>query len=288
MSRTRTGTAPEISGGARVTSHEDIPVDGWAHYTTVAPWADNPNIHPEFQPEQIAESIRAFGFVAPAVIWPAQNRLVAGHGRLQAMRLLVETGYDFIDAKGEIQHRDPEPDFTPIGAPGPGMMRVVFHDFPSESAANAYALADNEIAKAARWDEDKVKELVKGLKNDDTFDALHAIGFPHEKLSAMVAENTGGTGAFLGAFLGTDNQNAGAGAGSSTEPSSGAGSSTEPGTAGGPAVLVDFVVPMSVPERAEIHGIVNTAKRITGVTSTREAVLAIFKAYEAGVAGKGA
>lgn len=125
----------------RAKKEEPRPDVRWVHYTEVAPWADNPNVHPQFQPETIAESIRLFGFVSPAVVWASEGRLVAGHGRLQAMRLIIESGYDYIDRDGEFQHRDPDPGFTPLGAPGPGYMAVLFHDFASEAAAVEALLA---------------------------------------------------------------------------------------------------------------------------------------------------
>lgn len=239
----------------------------WLHHTELSPWADNPNVHPQFQPETVAESIRAFGFVAPAVVWRKEGRLVAGHGRLQAMNLLCDTGYDYIDEKGEIQHREADPSFAPQGAPKAGYMRVIFHDFPSETAANAYAVADNELARQAHMDEDQVKKLLRDVRADDSFGALHAIGFPADQLQAMLSEPDDGTD-FLDAFTGDGKEE--------TEEKA------KEGTEGGDRreTLVDFVVPMSVAERAELHGIVNLSKRKTGVTSTREAVLLIFKSYE--------
>jgi hypothetical protein len=77
--------------------------------------------------------------------------MVAGHTRLKAMqRILTE-----------------EPDFVAKGAPGPGMARVVFHEFDSESDAAAYAIADNKLHEYATWDEELLAEQLKNLSEED-------------------------------------------------------------------------------------------------------------------------
>lgn len=260
--------------------------DGWEHYTKLRPWDDNPAVHPEFQPEAIAESIRAFGFVAPVIIWPSKDRLVAGHGRLQAMRLIVETGYAYLDAHGQVQKRGPEPGFRAKGSPGPGMVRVVRHEFESEAAADAYGLADNELARSATWDDARVQALVKRLNADESFEALHAIGFDPDALGRMVEEGKSGLG-FLAQFA---DKGGGAppapgatrqGGGASSEDFSEAPGGGQATTGGNRETLVDFVAPVSVAERAYMHGVINLAKRVTGLPTTREALGAIMRHYEA-------
>ena len=109
---------------------------GWRHYETLKRWEKNPRKNQAAVP-RVARSIKRFGFVAPVVIWIGGDRMVAGDTRLLAMR--------------EIMTEDPS--FTPKGAPGPGMVRVVFHDFDSEEDANAYAVADNRLNEIADWDD---------------------------------------------------------------------------------------------------------------------------------------
>lgn len=230
---------------------------GWVHWTEIDPWAGNPNLHPDQQPETIAESIRAFGFVSPVVVWPARGQLVAGHGRLQAMRLIAETGYTYTDATGTVQTRAPDPDFAPFGAPGPGMIRVVRHDFPSEAAAHAYCLADNEIARRATWDEDAVAALVRSLSSD--FGALHAIGFPADELQRMLSELGELDPGPLPAPL--------------PEPEEGGSAPVKTDR----VVLVDLVIPMSPDERAECQATLNRIRAERGLDSVRAAALEIFR-----------
>lgn len=51
-------------------------------------YAGNAKKHPREQVEQIAESIREFGFLDPIAVWGPENTVVEGHGRLQAAELL--------------------------------------------------------------------------------------------------------------------------------------------------------------------------------------------------------
>jgi len=51
------------------------------------PQANNPRVHSAKQVRQIANSIQAFGFNVPVLI-DAERRVIAGHGRLEACKLL--------------------------------------------------------------------------------------------------------------------------------------------------------------------------------------------------------
>lgn len=243
----------------------------WVHYSELVPWDRNPNTHPEAQPGQIAESIRAFGFVAPCVVWPGENLLVAGHGRLMAMRLICETGYDYFDDSGEMQRRLADPGFVPHGAPGPGMIRVLFHEFEDAAKAKLYAVADNELARSAEMDSDAVRELLTALKADDALEGVHAIGFDFATLSDFI-EGTPQTPAAPAQEPAT----------TSTDPSPAPAPPTQDKGGKKPEDrIVNWTVPMSPEERAVCISVTNAAKRIGGVETTREALLLIVRDYEA-------
>ena len=55
--------------------------------TAIHPDPRNPRLHSKRQIRQIATSIEAFGFNVPILI-DRDNQLIAGHGRLEACRLL--------------------------------------------------------------------------------------------------------------------------------------------------------------------------------------------------------
>ncbi len=54
------------------------------------PWEQNARTHSKAQIRQIAESIKTFGFTNPVLI-DAENKTLAGHGRVEAAKLL---GYE--------------------------------------------------------------------------------------------------------------------------------------------------------------------------------------------------
>jgi DNA modification methylase len=96
-------------------------VEHW-NVDRLLPYAKNARTHSDKQVEQIAASIREFGFTAP-ILAGGDSVIVAGHGRLMAARKLgLET------------------------------VPVVVLDHLSPTQRRALALADNKIAENAGWD----------------------------------------------------------------------------------------------------------------------------------------
>ena len=88
----------------------------------LAPARRNARTHSKKQIRQIADSIQEFGFINPLIV-DRHGRVVAGHGRLEAARLI-----GMIDVP------------------------VISVAHLSEAAVRAYALADNRLAEKAGWD----------------------------------------------------------------------------------------------------------------------------------------
>ncbi|HUE80385.1 MAG TPA: DNA methyltransferase [Sphingomicrobium sp.] len=90
--------------------------------TELKPYDNNARTHSKKQIRQIADSIKRFGFTNPILITD-QTQVIAGHGRLEAARLL-------------------------------GMPKVptVKLSHLSEAERRAYILADNKLALNAGWD----------------------------------------------------------------------------------------------------------------------------------------
>jgi ParB-like chromosome segregation protein Spo0J len=107
---------------------ETLPLD------QLRPWPRNARTHSRKQIRQIAESIRRFGFTNPVLI-DADDRILAGHGRVMAAREL--------------------------GMATAPCLRV---DHMSLAEKRAYMLADNKLALNAGWDEEllalELKELM--------------------------------------------------------------------------------------------------------------------------------
>ena len=117
------------------------------------PYLRNARTHSQEQVEQIAASIREFGFTNPILIGD-DDGIVAGHGRLMAAKLL-----------------------------GLKEVPVIVLAHLNEVQRRALVLADNRIAESAGWDEQKVAEELAALRELD-FD-LDVIGFSEDEVADL-------------------------------------------------------------------------------------------------------
>ena len=92
------------------------------YITTLRPYARNARTHSKKQIKQIAASIERFGFTNPVLI-SDEGEIIAGHGRVEAARLLSWKKVPTI----ALSHL-------------------------SEAERRAYVLADNKLALNAGWD----------------------------------------------------------------------------------------------------------------------------------------
>lgn len=128
----------------------------------LVPFENNARTHSAEQLEQIAASIRQFGFTAPILV-DGEAGILAGHGRLDAAKAL-----------------------------GMAQVPVVVLDHLSPEQRRAYVLADNKLAENAGWDDAKLAaELDELLRGD--FD-LSSLGFSADDLARL------GDGLELGEF----------------------------------------------------------------------------------------
>jgi DNA modification methylase len=109
------------------------------------PYARNARTHSKKQIEQIAASIKRFGFVNPVLIGD-DGSIIAGHGRVEAARLLGRKTVPTL----ELAHL-------------------------SATERRAYILADNKLALYAGWDNELLAIELQGLL-DENFD-LELTGF---------------------------------------------------------------------------------------------------------------
>lgn len=122
----------------------------------------NARTHSDAQVQQIADSIREFGFTNPILV-DRDNMILAGHGRLAAAELL--------------------------GLPDVPCLRLTDLD---DAQKRAYILADNQLATNASWDNNLLRLELVELRNEG-FD-LGVIGFSDEELDALMkaVEDSGG------------------------------------------------------------------------------------------------
>ena len=89
---------------------------------TLRPNPRNARTHSKKQLRQIADSIKAFGFINPVIV-DNDNTVLAGHGRLEAARIAGLTH-----------------------------VRVIRFDHLTPAQKRAYLIADNKIVENAGWD----------------------------------------------------------------------------------------------------------------------------------------
>jgi DNA modification methylase len=124
------------------------------------PYINNSRTHSEEQITQLISSIKEFGFTNPILLAP-DNSIIAGHGRLQAVKRL---GHEEVPC-------------------------IIVHGL-TKTQIKALIIADNQLALNAGWDLEKLSVEIEGLEADK-FD-LNILGFEDEFLKDLLhKENLG-------------------------------------------------------------------------------------------------
>jgi DNA modification methylase len=125
------------------------------------PYAKNARTHSKAQIRKIAESIRTFGFTNPVLI-DADETIIAGHGRVEAAKLLKLSQVPTIKLEA----------LTP-------------------SQVRAYALADNRLALDAGWDEQILRIELQNLVFDSEID-VSVTGFEMGEIDLLLEPDLAG------------------------------------------------------------------------------------------------
>lgn len=123
------------------------------------PYANNSRTHSAAQIEQIAASMREFGFTNPVLI-DASGGIIAGHGRVQAAAMLKLTKVPCL----RLSHL-------------------------SEAQKRAYVIADNKIAEGGGWDQAMLAMEIQGLI-DSGFDTA-PLAFSDDEIDELLGGYTG-------------------------------------------------------------------------------------------------
>lgn len=115
--------------------------------------------HDERNIDSIRASLSRFGQQHPIIV-STEGVVIAGNGRLQAMRSL-----------------------------GWKECRVVRTDLKGPEAV-AFAIADNRTAELAEWDDDALAQTLAALQNDESIDHL-AAGFTDDEIQKIIDESLG-------------------------------------------------------------------------------------------------
>ena len=123
------------------------------------PYPKNARTHSKKQIRQIADAITAFGFTNPILV-DDTNMILAGHGRLEAARLLPMADVPCVRLSSM-----------------------------TEAQKRAYVLADNKLALNAGWDEDLLAEELQALIADDVSFDVELTGFSLGEIDRLVADS---------------------------------------------------------------------------------------------------
>src|SRR3979490_144389 len=122
----------------------------------------NPRRHERKQIRKIADSIAAFGFNVPILV-DADLKVIAGHGRLLACRVLGRTEVPPI----RLEHL-------------------------SEAQARAFMIADNRLTEIASWDDRLLGEQLRELSELNLEFSLEVTGFDMPEIDLLIEGASGG------------------------------------------------------------------------------------------------
>lgn len=136
----------------KTTKNDEVKL-GTIEVARLVPYEKNSRVHTTAQVEQIAASIKEFGFLAPIVI-DASDGIIAGHGRIQAAKLL-------------------------------GIEKVPFIRAESLTSAQrrAYLLVDNRLAETSFWDRNILQDELIDFGN--LVPTLESMGFSAKDLDEL-------------------------------------------------------------------------------------------------------
>lgn len=119
------------------------------------PYARNARKHSKEQVEQLAQSIRRFGFNAPVLV-DGKGVIIAGHGRVLAAQLV-----------------------------GLAEIPVVPLLHMTDAERRAYIIADNRLAELAAWDDEVLAKEIADLEGSIDF---NEIGFSDDDIAKILAD----------------------------------------------------------------------------------------------------
>jgi DNA modification methylase len=146
----KNGSSLKISEQPKLLTIEYVPVQQLKQNPA------NARIHSQKQIRQIAASIKSMGFNVPVLI-DQTSQLIAGHGRVEAAKLL-------------------------------GMTKVpaLMLEHLSEAQIAAFAIADNKLTENAQWNKQLLAENLKLLLESDLDFSIEVCGFEMQEIDLYV------------------------------------------------------------------------------------------------------
>lgn len=147
---------------------EEIRVE-YVSISEISKWPRNPKDHDH---HEIQKSFYRFGFIKPVLVDEGTQQLVAGHGRIDTLKLLKNSGKQ--PPRG-VQVVDDDTWLLPV-------LRGVKFENPAE--AEAFLLADNRLSEIGGWNQDLLAEMLGEIADIDG--AIEGIGFDYAEIMDMV------------------------------------------------------------------------------------------------------
>lgn len=120
--------------------------------------------------ELLQESLLRFGFVSPVILDEASQTVLAGHGRLEALKQLCQT-------------YDTPPEGVKVSDGGAWLVPVLRGvEFEQPSEAVSYLLADNRLCEVGGWDAEVLAETLAELEDE----AL-GLGWDEKEMEKLLA-----------------------------------------------------------------------------------------------------
>jgi ParB-like chromosome segregation protein Spo0J len=138
-----------------VISENTIEIE-WRGIDSLTPYINNARSHSERQIEQIAASIKEFGFTNPVLV-DGGNGIIAGHGRVMAAKKIKMDKIPVIELA-----------------------------YLTDTQKRAYIIADNQLALNAGWDDGLLKAELQDLQAIDF--NMDLLGFELEELEDLIID----------------------------------------------------------------------------------------------------
>jgi ParB-like chromosome segregation protein Spo0J len=135
-------------------------------------WPRNPKQH---DLAQIDKSIERFGFIQPIAVDERTGRIVAGHGRLEALQAMQLAGKA---PPARVLEKDGEW-LVPV-------LRGV--EFKDDREAEAFLVADNRLVEIGGWDEQALAKILADLQPV----GLDGVGWSDSEINRLVTETVVG------------------------------------------------------------------------------------------------
>lgn len=135
----------------------------------------HPNNPKDHNLGSLIQAILRWGFTSPVMMDEATDTLVAGHGRIQALRAMRNDGYDPPDGITE----DERDWFVPV-------IRGI--TFSSDHERDAYLVADNAQTIQGGWQIDALTDMLESLAREDAVHGLDGTGYDMNDLDMLLQD----------------------------------------------------------------------------------------------------